>query len=228
MDASERPDSAPAVAIPTPRLLIRELREADLVDLCAFEADPEVVRFLTHGPRTEAQTVAGLQASLDAARRRPRLYYDLALEERATGALIGCCGLERKVVRRTAPRRYEAGLWYTLARSYWGRGLATEACRGLVGFGFEALSLHRITVEADPRNAASLAVARRLGMREEGCLRRNYWSKGEWCDTALYALLAEEHGGNKEDDPREVPRIALGGGGFEPPTQGFSVPCSTS
>jgi len=29
-------------------------------------------------------------------------------------------------------------------------------------------------------------------MRLEGRLRENYWLKGEWCDTLVYAMLAHE------------------------------------
>jgi RimJ/RimL family protein N-acetyltransferase len=41
----------------------------------------------------------------------------------------------------------------------------------------------------DPRNAASVAVLERLGMRREGHMRESTWAKGEWTDDLLYAIL---------------------------------------
>ena len=88
----------------------------------------------------------------------------------------------------------QAELWFCLAHAAWGRGYATEAVTALVDHGFGALALHRIFGDCDPRNEASAGVMRKLGMRFEGHLRENYFLKGEWCDSHLYAVLASEHG----------------------------------
>jgi hypothetical protein len=42
------------------------------------------------------------------------------------------------------------------------------------------------------RNAASVALLERLGMRREGHLRESTWAKGEWTDDLVYALLPDE------------------------------------
>lgn len=54
---------------------------------------------------------------------------------------------------------------WRLAPAWWGRGLATEAARASVEFGFERLGLRSIVSIIDPGNAASLRVAEKLGMR---------------------------------------------------------------
>lgn len=54
---------------------------------------------------------------------------------------------------------------WRIAPAWWGRGLATEAARASVEFGFERLGLRSIVSIIDPGNAASLRVAEKLGMR---------------------------------------------------------------
>ena len=44
----------------------------------------------------------------------------------------------------------------------------------------------------DPRNDASAALCRRLGMREEAHFVEDIWFKGEWADSAIYAILDRE------------------------------------
>ena len=44
----------------------------------------------------------------------------------------------------------------------------------------------------DARNTASVAVLRRLGMRQEAYLRENEWFKGEWTDEIDFAILERE------------------------------------
>ena len=51
---------------------------------------------------------------------------------------------------------------------------------------------HRVRAVLDPRNTPSAALCRRLGMRQEAHFVEDLWFKGEWGDTAVYAILARE------------------------------------
>jgi len=57
---------------------------------------------------------------------------------------------------------------WRLARAHWGQGYATEAARAMLDFAFETLGVDRVYANIDPANAASIAVVRRLGMRDAG------------------------------------------------------------
>ena len=87
---------------------------------------------------------------------------------------------------------FAAAVGYCLHRELWGQGLITEAARALVDAGFRTLDLHRVAATCDVRNTASFVVMEKLGMRREACFRRDRQIKGEWRDTYLYAVLAEE------------------------------------
>jgi RimJ/RimL family protein N-acetyltransferase len=80
-------------------------------------------------------------------------------------------------------------------------GYAREAATALLELGFEQMKLHRIVGRLDGRNAASAAVLRGLGMRQEAHLIENEWVKGEWTDEIVFALLREEWLGRERSGP---------------------------
>jgi RimJ/RimL family protein N-acetyltransferase len=166
----------------TPRLLLRDFVEADWKAVHDYASDAEVVRDMIWGPNTEAQTREFIGITLEQQRRRPREQYGLAIEFEAT--LVGACRLEVQ-----DGGKKEADLGYVLNRAYWKRGIATEAARGLLKFGFGELKLHRIWATCDPENAASIRVLEKIGMQREGRMREHQLIKGRWRDSLLFAIL---------------------------------------
>jgi ribosomal-protein-alanine N-acetyltransferase len=82
---------------------------------------------------------------------------------------------------------------YSMARSYWRRGLTTEAARAVMEAAFEAyVSLHRIRAMADARNIGSLRVMEKLGMVREGVLRQNRLVRGAYIDEVWCGVLRAE------------------------------------
>ena len=93
-----------------------------------------------------------------------------AVEEKDSQMLIGHAGLEY------IPGAQDVEVAYTLAKAYWGRGLATEAAATSLSYGFEALNLPEIYGLAFPENVASQNVMRKLGMSYQGITERYYGS----------------------------------------------------
>lgn len=88
-------------------------------------------------------------------------------------------------------RRTELGYW--LDESAVGHGYITKACRALIEEAFVNLRVNRIDITADINNAASRAVAERLGFQEETVIRQ--WLRfpdGRYVDMASYRLLKED------------------------------------
>jgi RimJ/RimL family protein N-acetyltransferase len=96
-----------------------------------------------------------------------------------------------------ARRACELGVW--LAPAATGRGLITLACRAMIDWAFTARGMARVEWQVNPANAASIAVARRLGMTREGLLRRGSRLGEQQQDVEMWSVLAEEwhpsHGG---------------------------------
>lgn len=65
----------------------------------------------------------------------------------------------------------EGEIGYIVNPAYWGKGIATEAAKLLIEFGFDQLNLHRIFATCDPRNIESSRVLEKIGMIKEGRIR---------------------------------------------------------
>ncbi|MDF5751680.1 GNAT family protein [Spongiactinospora sp. TRM90649] len=84
----------------------------------------------------------------------------------------------------------EAGCW--LEPSAVGRGLVTRAIRVIIDWAVEERGIQRVEWQAAAENAASLAVARRLGMTREGVLRECFPYRGKRHDIEVWSVLAHE------------------------------------
>ncbi|HYA45717.1 MAG TPA: GNAT family protein [Acidimicrobiales bacterium] len=73
-----------------------------------------------------------------------------------------------------------------------GLGYVPESFVVVCRFAFEDLALHRLQVSIIPRNSASLRVAEKLGLRNEGKAVRYLEINGVWEDHLRFAITAED------------------------------------
>jgi RimJ/RimL family protein N-acetyltransferase len=149
----------------TDRLVLRRLERADLDDLHALYADPEIRRYLPEGTLTREETLEELEWFLDGHPEHPQLGL-WATIHKPTNRFIGRCGL----LPWTIAGRFEVEVAYMLAKAYWGQGLATEAARAIVHHACARLGYARLICLIDPANQASIRVAERIGMHLEQAL----------------------------------------------------------
>jgi len=143
----------------TERLILRGWRPEDFEPLAAIHADPEVMIFL-----------GGVQERNDAWRSLSSLaghwalrgYGKWAVERRSDGAMMGRVGL----INPEGWPGLEIG--WTLGRSYWGKGYATEAARAAMRYAFLTQKVDRMISCIDAGNVASQGVARRIGETKTG------------------------------------------------------------
>jgi RimJ/RimL family protein N-acetyltransferase len=72
------------------------------------------------------------------------------------------------------------------------RGLGTEAVRLIVGYGFEQLGLHRISLEVYAFNPRARHVYEKVGFVAEGVLRDELRWQDQWIDATAMSILAPE------------------------------------
>lgn len=178
--------------ISTERLTLRLMTPADLDDVHAYQSRDDVCRYLLYEPRTRDE-VAGKLVEFAAATTLAKDgdYLQLALD------LAGRNGEPSRVIGDSyftiaSAEHSRAEIGWTMHPDYTGRGYAAEAASAMLGLAFGALRLHRVFAELDPRNDASVALCRRLGMRHEAHFVKDMIFKGEWADTGLYAILRDE------------------------------------
>ena len=108
-----------------------------------------------------------------------------AIETLDSGEVIGLCGIS--ILHGSE----QGEIWYLVRPDHWGRGIAAEAARLLLGIGFAEMNLHRMFATCLPENPASGRVLEKIGMRKEGCQRKSLKIHGVWRDCFLYAILRE-------------------------------------
>ena len=139
----------------TERLLLPPLTREHTPQLIALYSDPEVARYVGGSSLTPEHTAA--QAGRLADEWRDHGYGQSAVVDRETGEFLGRVGLHYW------PDWNEIELGYVLAASAQGRGLAAEASRAWIDWARSAPGIDSLTAVIDPRNAPSIALARRLG-----------------------------------------------------------------
>lgn len=180
--------------IHTDRLLLRRYREDDLTATLEYFSDPEVARYLPFGPWTDDDARTQLdkrigRTGIDGPGTGLALAVELAAPEGSAdaGRLIG--DMSFWVVDDTLTR---AEIGWAFHPDFGGRGFATEAVRATLAIAFDHYEMHRVIAHLDARNTASARLCGRVGMIREAHLRQDWWTKGEWADTLIYGLLAEE------------------------------------
>ena len=141
----------------TERLLLRRLTRADAAALHAVTGDPAVMRYWYPGPDADLAATAARIAETEA-HWREHGFGDFGVSSRDSGALLGFAGLHH------IADMAEVNLGYALVPGVWRHGLGSELCAALLEYGFTGLGLPEIVAVVDPRNAASVALARRSGL----------------------------------------------------------------
>jgi len=107
--------------------------------------------------------------------------------------LAGCCGLHYVDWRI---RSAEFGVF--LSKETRGKGLGKEALFLLFDYGFREMNLHKIWCEVYDNNT-SVNLYRKLGFRDDGVLRDNYFCNGSYGNSIMMSVLEDEwfdiHGG---------------------------------
>jgi len=179
-----RTDRKLSLPIATARLTLREFNAADFDAIHAYSSDARVTKYLFFGPRDAHGTAEYLEGLLASQQEVPRTRFELAVEETASGRVIGACDLsliERNVV----------DLGYMLGLRDWGKGYATEISLALVDAAFFDLRAERIISTVDVNNQASIRVLEKIGMRWEAVFRKHRRAKNRWWDCHLFVLPRE-------------------------------------
>lgn len=140
---------------------MRPLQSLDLEALASIWADPEVTRFLpSRGvPISEESTEKALQSFIHHWQQRE--YGVWAIVENSSSQTVGYCGL------RYLDELNEVEVLYGLAKAYWGRGIATQAAKAAVAYGFDVAHLDKLIALMLSENLASKRVMEKAGLQYE-------------------------------------------------------------
>ncbi len=142
--------------IETPRLILRPFHPVDdVADFQRIYGDPVTMEHMNGAKTPEA---ARISVERKAAKWQTQGYGLWCVIHKADGQAIGHCGLD------LLEPLGEVECAYLIDRPYWGQGLATEAVRASIAYGFSRLGLDHVIAISEPENPASMAVMAKAGM----------------------------------------------------------------
>ena len=156
------------------KVILRPFTEADLPALSATLLDPEA-RILSGSVHDEAQAREPRSPEEDkllldwyGTRNDQPDRLDLAVTDKASGECVG-----EVVLNEWDPGNESCNFRILIGPRGRDRGLGTEATRLIVGYGFERLGLHRISLEVYAFNPRARRAYEKAGFRAEGVLRES-------------------------------------------------------
>ena len=176
----------------TERLTLRRMLVSDADDMYEYACRDSVTRYLTWKPhksrdytREYLQYIGTHYIIGD--------FFDWGVIHNRDDKFIGTCGFTRFDYNHNCGE-----IGYVLNPEYWGQGIALEAVREVMKFGFEVLGLNRIEAKFIEGNESSRRVMEKAGMTFEGYLRRAMLIKGEYKTIGIYSILSDEFGGKND------------------------------
>lgn len=181
----------------TERLILRRMRVGDAEDMYSYARRTDVTRYLLWSPHPDLLHTQDYLRYI-ATRYATGSFYDWAMVYKENNRMIGTCGFTSFDCPNDA-----AEIGYVLNPDYRGMGLAPEAVRAVLKFGFERLLLHRIEARFIEGNTASLRVMEKVGMRFEGYQRESMLIKGSYRTIGYCSQLSSEFEANKQKAEQE-------------------------
>ena len=144
------------IIVRTDRLLVRQWVPDDWKRLRPLMTDPRVLAYIGRGePWPDERIRRFVDGGIEKAATRGWVLWPVVHE--ADAELVGFCGFNDGF-----PPDVEIG--WRLLPAYWGRGLATEAARAVLDYGFRTFGFPRVISVAQPANVASIRVMEKIGM----------------------------------------------------------------
>ncbi|MEU0572463.1 GNAT family protein [Nonomuraea sp. NPDC005983] len=192
-----------------PEVRLRQLQPTDVEAVHSWASLPEVCRYQAWGPNSLTQTREFVAQAVAAWHEEPQTRF-------AYAALHDDEVIGMGEFRIRSLQHAQGEVQYITHPRLWGRGLGTAIGRQLLRIGFHQLRMHRIYATCDPRNAASAAILKKLGMTHEGHLRHTAKLPDGWRDSALFGILDSEWTDRHNSRPTPSKDGASGGGAPAP------------
>ena len=169
-------------ALSTERLLLCKISPDHASDMYEYSCDPEVTKYLTwsaHSSVKETERYINLLQKKYA----EGVFNDWGLIYKENGKFIGTGGYTSFDKQKNLG---EVG--YVLAKDFWGMGLAAEAIKTVMDFGFKNFGLDGYFAKHMEGNDASGRVMQKCGMTFEGMYKRSMFIKGEFKNIVVYNI----------------------------------------
>ena len=176
-------DFNPFPIIETERLLLRRYSLSDAEELFQFRKNEEAMKY---NEKRLAKSIDDIYDLINLINSRVDANEGInwAVILIQNNKLIGMVSLH-KIYKE----HHRAELGYMLDPSYWSKGIASEAVKAVLDYGFNNLNLHSIEAMIDPNNSASKKLLTKFNFIKEAYFKENTFFNEKYYDTEVYSLL---------------------------------------
>ena len=173
----------------TERLILRRFRPEDAGSMFNnWASDPEVTKYLKWPPHKDTEETGGILSSwIPGYANDDHYIWAIVLKENGDFP-IGCISVVGK-----NDKIGMLSIGYCIGRAWWNKGITSEALRRVVEYLITEVGAGRVEARHDPKNPNSGKVMLKCGLKYEGTLRQADWNNQGICDSAVYAVLAEDY-----------------------------------
>jgi RimJ/RimL family protein N-acetyltransferase len=163
---------------------VRTLREADLAgSYPSWFEDQDVSRYNSHGKFFKTED--DFRNFMKTSNSENRVVWAICHKK---DGHIGNVSLDKiSFINRNADYVVIIG-----NKIHWKKGIAFMASQAIIRHGFNKLNLKRIWCATASSNLPMQALAKKLGMIQEGCRRSHFYFDGKWDDMVEFGMLKNE------------------------------------
>ena len=170
--------------IETERLILRKFKYTDDENMLKYWiGDPEIQSMYAEPIYTTKQEVKELLDKYINAYEKDD-YYRWSIILKETGECIGQIAYFLVDINN-----HFAEIEYCIGRSFQKKGLATEATKAVIKYGFYKMNLHKVQICHRSINIPSRRVIEKCGFIYEGALRDYFYMDGQYVDRLYYSIL---------------------------------------
>jgi MtfA peptidase len=183
--------------IRTDRLALERLESLDAEDLADLLSDSATLRYLEWEAFSldEAEEWIRGQSNVRFPKGDESSYCSLAIRTSENSKMIGLATFWFEPNKEFQRAQFEI----IIHRDWRRKGFGLEAVRALIDYAFDGLRAHRVVTSCDGRNIAARSFLMKAGFRPEGEAVQERFVKGEWVNTATFAMLRGEYAGGISD-----------------------------
>jgi RimJ/RimL family protein N-acetyltransferase len=168
------------------KVILRPVKRADIPNFLIWFNDPDVTQYLRmYLPMTEMaeeKWVECLGSDLNS------VIFVIESTESEVNKPIGSTGFSN-----IASKDRDAEFGIAIGdKTYWGKGIGTEAAQLMIKYGFEKLNLNRISSNVYDFNLRSQKMHLKIGFKPEGRRRKAHFTNGAYRDVLEYGILSQE------------------------------------
>ena len=174
-------------SIETERLILRRFEYSDDEAMLRYRIADEKIQSLYSEPVYSTKEAVKELLDKYIGSYEKSDYYRWAIVEKNVGQCIG-----QIAYFLVDNKNHFAEIEYCIGSDFQCKGLATEATKAVIRYGFEKMNLHKIQICTKTINVPSKRVIEKCGFTYEGTLRDYFYMNGEYVGRHYFSMLRSE------------------------------------